>query len=515
MTQPPGNRPRSALQSFLELAKRARRAESAAELQFMLVNETFNLAPYQLAVLWTEFDGILSQSGVSSVDRQSSFVLWLSGVIKKLSIVSEATVVLPEMLSEEQVAEWAEWLPAAALWVPVGLVNGGKTGVLICREDPWSIQEIALIDEWCGTWKSAWERLNAPTMRKSFLKKLTQTGYAIPSATGTGHFLRDTFTGLVFCLSRLLNPRYWFIGIGLFFKWLWSGGRWLVQQGPLGVLRQVWQLIKSLWTVKRRRYTLFVLLVVFFPVRLTVLAPAELVPENPAVIRVPIEGVVEEFFVKPNETVQQGQLLFRLDLTSLISKLQISQQEMQIAEAEYRQSSLQSLTDPKSRMGLTAQEGKAAEKKLETDYLKLLLEKAQIKAPRAGVAIFDDPSEWLGKPVVAGEKIMVVATESKAEIEVWIPLNEAIELSPKAKISMYLNTTPLSPVTGIVRYMGHDAIQRPDGSYAYRMRARIDAPNANARIGLRGTAKLSGQYVPFSYWMLRKPLIALRQFVGI
>jgi len=166
-------------------------------------------------------------------------------------------------------------------------------------------------------------------------------------------------------------------------------------------------------------------------------------------------------------------------------------------------------------MVLTAQEGKAAEKKLETDYLKLLLEKAQIKAPRAGVAIFDDPSEWLGKPVVAGEKIMVVATESKAEIEVWIPLNEAIELPPEARISMYLNTTPLSPVTGIVRYMGHDAIQRPDGTYAYRMRATIDTPNANARIGLRGTARLSGQYVPFSYWVLRKPLIALRQFVGI
>ena len=188
---------------------------------------------------------------------------------------------------------------------------------------------------------------------------------------------------------------------------------------------------------------------------------------------------------------------------------------MQIAQAEYRQSSLQSLTDPKSRTVLTAQEGRAAEKKLETDYLKLLLDKAQIKAPRAGVAIFDDPSEWLGKPVVAGEKIMVVATESKAEIEVWIPLNEAIDLPPNASISMYLNTTPLSPVTGKIRYMGHDAIQRPDGSFAYRMRATIDETNPAARIGLRGTARLSGQYVPFSYWILRKPLVALRQFVGI
>ncbi|MDO9023679.1 MAG: hypothetical protein Q7U61_03635, partial [Zwartia sp.] len=155
MTQPPSIRSRSALQSFLELAKRARRAESAAELQFMLVNETFNLVPYQLAALWTEFDGVACQSGVSSVDRQSSFVLWLNGVLKQLSIVSEASVVQPEMLSDEQVAEWSEWLPASALWVPVGSVNGGKTGLLLCREDPWSTQDIALIEEGCGIWKSA------------------------------------------------------------------------------------------------------------------------------------------------------------------------------------------------------------------------------------------------------------------------------------------------------------------------------------------------------------------------
>ena len=515
MTLPSSSRQPSALQNFLDLARRARRAESAAELQFMLVNETFNLSPYQLAVFWSDVDGVVSQSGVSSVDRQSSFVLWLNGVIKKLSESPEAALVQPEMLSDDQAEEWTEWLPASAVWLPINAANNGKAGLLLCREDPWTTQDIALIQEWCEVWQHAWVRFSALSMRKSVLKKLTQTGYAIPSVTGSSHFLRDLGRGLVFCLSRVFNPLSWFRGLGFIFKSSWRGLVWLVRLGPVGLLRCILQLIKSLWTVKRRRYTLLVLLIVFFPVRLTVLAPAELVPENPAVIRVPIEGVIEEFFVKPNEAVQVGQLLFRLDLTSLISKLQISQQEMQIAQAEYRQSSLQSLTDPKSRTVLTAQEGRAAEKKLETDYLKLLLDKAQIKAPRAGVAIFDDPSEWLGKPVVAGEKIMVVATESKAEIEVWIPLNEAIDLPPNSSISMYLNTTPLSPVTGKIRYMGHDAIQRPDGSFAYRMRATIDETNPGARIGLRGTARLSGQYVPFSYWILRKPLVALRQFVGI
>ena len=43
------------------------------------------------------------------------------------------------------------------------------------------------------------------------------------------------------------------------------------------------------------------------PVRLTVLAPGELVPANPAVIRAPLEGVIDTFHVQPNEAVHQGQ----------------------------------------------------------------------------------------------------------------------------------------------------------------------------------------------------------------
>lgn len=188
---------------------------------------------------------------------------------------------------------------------------------------------------------------------------------------------------------------------------------------------------------------------------------------------------------------------------------------MQIATAEYRQSSLQSLRDPKSRSLLTPQEGRALELELEAQYLEQLLEKAQVKSPRDGVVIFDDPLEWIGRPVVAGEKVMVVASERDMEIEVWVPLNEAITLEPDSPVTLYLNTAPFAPVRGELRYLGHEAVARPDGSYAYRMRARISDLGSAARIGLRGTAKVSGDYVTFSYWVLRKPIVALRQFLGI
>jgi hypothetical protein len=62
--------------------------------------------------------------------------------------------------------------------------------------------------------------------------------------------------------------------------------------------------------------------------------------------------------------------------------------------------------------------------------------------------------------------------------------------------------------------MAHDAVQRPDGSYAYRVRAVLVAPTDH-RVGLKGTAKLQGEQVSLLYWMMRRPLATVRGALGI
>ena len=74
---------------------------------------------------------------------------------------------------------------------------------------------------------------------------------------------------------------------------------------------------------------------------------------------------------------------------------------------------------------------------------------------------------------------------------------------------------PFSPVSGQLRYEGHEPILRPDGTYAYRVRASLDSGKKGPRVGLKGTAKVHGEFVPLSYWVLRRPLSSLRQFLGI
>ena len=94
---------------------------------------------------------------------------------------------------------------------------------------------------------------------------------------------------------------------------------------------------------------LALLLLFVCPVRLSVLAPGELVPANPAVVRAPLEGVIDKFHVRPNERVQAGQPLFSFDETALASRRDVARQVLNTAQAEYRQMAQLALNDARSK----------------------------------------------------------------------------------------------------------------------------------------------------------------------
>jgi multidrug efflux pump subunit AcrA (membrane-fusion protein) len=249
-------------------------------------------------------------------------------------------------------------------------------------------------------------------------------------------------------------------------------------------------------------------------VRLTVLAPGELVPANPATIRAPLDGVIAEFSVRPNQVVAAGQPLFSFDQAPIGSRLDVAREALSTAQAEYRQNAQMMLNDPRVRTQIAATLGKVAEKQAQADFLEGQSQRSRVLAPQAGIVLFDDPSEWIGRPVQTGERIMQVAAANDVEIEAWVPIGDAIPLADNAPLHLYLAAAPLTPLNSTLRYMSHRATPRPDGSYAYRVRATLDAPAAQ-RVGLKGTAKLGGERVPLIYWILRRPLASIRQFIAL
>ena len=280
----------------------------------------------------------------------------------------------------------------------------------------------------------------------------------------------------------------------------------------------------GMWAEWRRRAALrrktllgaaaALVLVAAFPVPLTVLAPAEVVARDPAVVRAPLDGVVARLHVRPNQQVVAGQPLFELDDTALRGRVEVAEKTLAAAEAEWRQTSQQAVFDPSAKPKLAALVGRREQQQAELDYLRSLMERISVKAPAAGVAVLDDPSEWIGRPVAVGEKVMALAEERDTEIEAWLAPADMIALEEGAGVTVFLNVAPLSPVDARVVQVAYEASLRPDSTVAYRVRARIDGDD-KPRLGLRGTARLSGGRVPAIYWLLRRPIGVIRAWVGL
>jgi multidrug resistance efflux pump len=250
------------------------------------------------------------------------------------------------------------------------------------------------------------------------------------------------------------------------------------------------------------------------PVRLSVLAPAEIVPSNPAVIRAPLDGVIETVLVRPNQSVTGGQVLFELDRTTIAGKLEVAAKALATTRAELDQATQQAFVDPKAKAQLAVITARVEEKQAEHAQLSDLMERSQVRAPRDGVAVMDDPSEWVGRPVAVGEKVLSVAAPAEVEVEAWLAPADAIVLEPQAPVTVFLNIDPLAPVAAHLSYTAFEATLQPDGLLAHRVRARIGAGAPSPRLGLKGTARLDGARVPVVYWLFRRPLSVVRQWLG-
>ncbi|HEV7335333.1 MAG TPA: HlyD family efflux transporter periplasmic adaptor subunit [Bosea sp. (in: a-proteobacteria)] len=257
-----------------------------------------------------------------------------------------------------------------------------------------------------------------------------------------------------------------------------------------------------------------VLLAAFLPVRQTALAPAEIVPREPAVIRAPLEGVIDRILVKPNQPVSAGDVLFNLDDRRLSNQLDVANGALQAIELELRQARQLAVVDQKVRSTLPMLQGKFDQQRAEIAYLREQLARIEVRAPRSGVAVLDDPNEWLGRPVAIGERVLVVADPAKVEIQARLSVADAIQLDDDAPLRLFLNIAPERPLDGVLSQSSYQAIQGTDGVLAYRLKARLTGEE-QPRIGLKGTARIYGEPVPLAYALFRRPFAALRQWAGL
>ena len=281
--------------------------------------------------------------------------------------------------------------------------------------------------------------------------------------------------------------------------------------------------IRHLWStpynlVVRTFIVLFLLVFAAIPVRLSALAPLETVAADPKIIAAPMQGVIKDIMVAPSTAVTKGDALVQFEDTSVRNDYQIAEKKVRVAEARLRKAADGAFDDARSKHDYGIAKSELALARAERDYAAALLANSVIRAPADGIAIYGNKKDWLGQPVATGEKIMQLATPDRFEFRIDLPVKDAIVLKPGADVSVFLDSDPLHTLEATLVQVSYEAVVTAENVLAYRIFARLKDPGTAkvaARIGHHGTAKVYGSQVPMIFYLLRRPITAVRQYFGI
>lgn len=435
---------------LIQVQFEARHAATLDELFFHAVNNGHHVLPYRQAALWSADQGargrIAAVSGTAELDPDAPYIVWLSKVLRQIASTGDREMrrIGPEDLPADLQTDWAEWMPARAIWVPMtGYGDALLGGLFLARDTDWSADDESLLE---------------------------QLGDAIAVAW-----------------AGFLARRPWSVRLG---RRLFSR--------------------PFLWTAAA-----LIVAAMFIPVRQSVLAPAEVIAEEPALARARLEGVVRRVYVQPNETVHEGQLLFDLDDTDLKNQLRLEELNLEVARAELRQDSHKAVFDARSNSRIQVLKGRvdiqAARVKRVRDQLALI----ETRATRPGVAVFDDVNDWIGRPIQAGEKVMQIADPGTVVLEASLPVSDAIDFGERARVVFFPNIDPENTMAAAVTSSSFRAAATPEGVLVYRIKATFDPSVERPRIGLRGTAKIHGGKTSLFFFLFRRPLSKTRQWLGL
>lgn len=437
------------LAALTHLEGQVRAAKTIQELQFLSVNETRRLIPYDQAFLFSnsgatgEAYRLLNAASVAVVDRDAPVIVWLEEAVQALRQAGAASeqpmVVTEELLPESLRSGWREFVKGQVFWCPLQHPDETLLGVWWFERDfPWAENDVAIVHRLAGSYAYAWKALSKK--ERSWSKKIKK-------------------------------PTWWLI--------------------PIAIVAAL-----------------------CVPIRISSVAPVKVMAKDPIVVSAPIDGVIADVLVPPNQIVQAGTVLFRYEDTTLRNQFLVAEKQLTVARAEHSQSIQAGFGDPQRKAEVPVKEAEVDLRQTELQYAKEMLDQVEVIAPQAGLLLYSDKSDWIGRPVTVGERIMEIADPKQIELRIDLPVADAIVLKEGAEALIFLNALALESFPATVVHASYHAEVLPGDVLAYRVTAKLATPDPRIRIGWQGTAKVYGEQGPLAYLLLRRPITALRQWIG-
>ncbi len=253
----------------------------------------------------------------------------------------------------------------------------------------------------------------------------------------------------------------------------------------------------------------------FLPVPMTSLAPLEVVARSPQIIAAPLDGVIEKIQVEPNSPVRKGDLLFQFVDTELSSSHAIAKRSLNVARAKLQTAQQSSFGVGEGRRQMAVAKAELELAETELLYAANQLAMTRVYAPMSGLVVFDRKTDWQGRPVSVGERVVEIADPAHVEYRLDLPVSDAFLLRKGARVKVFLDSSPLDPKEALMRVASYRATLSAEDQLVYKSYAvasSLDEPAA--RIGARGTGQIFGERVTLGYYLFRRPISAMRQYLG-
>ena len=274
--------------------------------------------------------------------------------------------------------------------------------------------------------------------------------------------------------------------------------------------------VRKLWrpTPRQRRWLVVAAVgLALCPVRISALAPMEVVAARPYIVSAPFAGVIREIAVAPNTMVRQGQVVLVFEDVKVRNELAQAEERLAVAQAKLERATSASFSDAAQAHEIAQLNAEADLARSDYAYAQDVMAKSQVLAPRAGMVIYSDRRDWEGRAVNVGDPIVQIVDHRNVAFHVELPAKEQLRLTPGAPMTVWLDAEPMWALNGRVVSASYQARPTPEGVLSFAVTARPDG--VVPRIGSRGTAKLYGSWAPLSYALLRRPIAALRQTIGL
>lgn len=436
---------------LLQLESMARAATSAEALQFMIVNETRKLIPYRQAYLFLSAHPIKRDC--------------------KLVTASSIAVI-------EKHAPFSHWLEKA-------LEN-------IFTNETISTQRLLDIASCPEELKEGWNEFSLPFVVWTPLK--------LPDGTFIGGLWMSRETPWKeneLPLLKRLGETYGHAHVAITSK------RTLYHR-PTSVTLAAWIIV------------VFLIMVFVKPVKLSALAPVEITAKEPMIVSSPMDGVIADINFSPNTRITKGETLFVFEDTNLRNEHNITEKTLAVAEAEYRKAAQGSFKDVKSKAQVALLKAQTELHKSKLEFAREMLDKVNVKADKDGLLIYSEKSDWIGKPIQVGQRIMEIADPEKIQLRINLAIDDAIVIKEDAKVDVFLDADPLNAIEATVVSSSYIAEKYNQDTLSYRVTAKFNnMDHEHLRIGLQGTAKVYGERVSLFFYLFRRPISYVRQFLGI